>query len=401
MLLLSACTPGSQQRQTTGGRVTVPPVQRYVEASHALRAVGDSLQVMLQLEDRGQIAGFLVSSAQMAYAVEAEAAGQSQVLYADTLADFSQRLVTSEELAVLDLRIPLARLSFPAILKIKIGTGPDLEEPRFLEIPLPEEQTTKTYLLVDPVSRLPLFRNFVRVNEPFFVDGPDSLQIFTIKRFEASFEAALPPMAARATPPPRTISLLQTYRTYANDTVYLPQRGLYLIQPEGQNRGGVGLLVEDGTFPNLTTAEDLIRPLIYLTSAQERERLYKAPDPKLAVDNFWLDLAGDKTVARSLIRLYYGRVAEANNRFTSHKAGWLTDRGMIFTVFGPPQVLQRFPDREEWYYQRNLPSGSVRFTFLKKPNVFTQNHYELVRSKALEPHWFATVEKWRRGLINP
>jgi GWxTD domain-containing protein len=401
LLLVGACAPGTQQITQTVRRVNVPPAQPNVEASYAMRSLGDSLQVFLQLEDRRQIASFLASSAWLAYVVQATSPEPTRTLYADTLTDFTQRLVTAEESAVLDLRLPLAQLSFPARLTIRIGTGDALEEARQLEIPLTEEQATKKYLLVNPETRLPLFRNFVRENDPFLIEGPDSLQIFTIKRYEASFEAALPPMAARATQPSRTLPLLQTYRTYANDTVYLPERGLYLIQPEEQLRGGVGLLVEDGSFPNLTTAEDLIRPLIYLTSAQERERLYKAPDPKMAVDEFWLELAGDKTIARSLIRLFYGRVAEANIRYSSHKAGWLTDRGMIFIVFGPPQVLLRFPDREEWYYERNLPTGSARFVFLKKPTVFTQNHYELVRSKSLEPHWYATVEKWRRGTINP
>jgi GWxTD domain-containing protein len=367
-----------------------------------MRKVGDSLEVYMQMEDRRQIAGFFAANARLAFSVQTTSpeAG-SRTLYADTLADFTERLVTSQELAVLDFRIPLAQLSFPSSLKITIGSGPDLEEPRQLDIPLTEEQATKNYLLVSQATGLPLFRNFVKVNEPFFVRGPDSLQIFTLKKYEASFEAALPPMAAPATQPPRTLSLLHTYRTYANDTVFLPERGLYLIQPEEESRGGIGLLVEDGGFPTVTTAPELVRPLVYLTSSQEREQLLKAPDPKLAVDEFWLDMAGDKAVARTLIRVYYGRVTEANLRYTSHKAGWLTDRGMVFIVFGPPQALQRSPDREEWYYERNPPLGTVRFVFNRKQNAFTQNHYELVRSRALESHWYSTVEKWRRGMINP
>jgi GWxTD domain-containing protein len=400
LLFLWACAPGTGGTETNR-RIAIPPAQALVEASYALRTLNDSIEVFLQLEEKGQIAGFFAANARLAFTVEGESGEGNVIAYADTLLDFTQRMVTSEEHALLNFRLPLAQVSLPAILRIKIGTGPGLEEVRNMHIPLSRNLANKNYLLVDLETRQPLFRTFHKANEPFIIEGPDSLQVFSLKKFEASFEPALPPMAAPAAPPPRTIPLLHTYRSYANDTVFLPESGLYLIQPEDENRGGEGLLVEDGAFPQLSTADDLIRPLIYLTSSQERDQLYKASDPKLAVDEFWLELAGDKTVARSLIRLYYGRVTEANRRYSSHKAGWLTDRGMIFIIFGQPQVLQRLPDREEWYYERGLSSGGVRFVFNKKPNVFTHNHYELVRSKSLEPYWYTAVDRWRRGTITP
>lgn len=398
-LLVSACVPGSGKIGSSGRKRALPPADPLIEASHAIRTLPDSLQVFLRLEDRRQIAGFYATDAHLSLEVVASSSESPTVLYADTLVDFTRWLVALEEQAVLELRIPLEQIILPAVLHIKVGTGPALQESRRMEILLAENLIRKNYLLMNPATGLPLFRGFINTDEPFIIKAPDSLQVFAIKKYEASFEPSLPPMASRPTAPARTLALLRTYQTYANDTVFLTEKGLYLIHPQ-EDKEGEGLLVEEAPFPELTTAEELIRPLIYLTSSQERERLYKAPDPKLAVDEFWLELAGDKNIARSLIRLYYGRVTEANRRYSSHKAGWLTDRGMIFIVFGPPQVLRRFPDREEWYYERNVPSGSVRFIFTKKQNTFTQNHYELVRGKSLEPYWYSTVEKWRRGMIS-
>jgi GWxTD domain-containing protein len=154
-------------------------------------------------------------------------------------------------------------------------------------------------------------------------------------------------------------------------------------------------------FPELTTASELIEPLIYMTTSDERKKLYAAAEPKRALDRFWLDIANqDQALARQLIKIYYQRVKEANIFFSSHKAGWLTDRGMIFIIFGNPTLVNRRFDSEEWTYVSRTQGGPpIKYLFLKKPNNFTQNHYELVRSMSYEFLWYSTVEKWRKGII--
>ncbi|UOQ72318.1 GWxTD domain-containing protein [Hymenobacter cellulosilyticus] len=115
------------------------------------------------------------------------------------------------------------------------------------------------------------------------------------------------------------------------------QTGLYALRVAGTPLP-VGLLVTDEDFPELNTADELIQPLIYLTTSAERRALLDAQVPKRAVDEFWLKVAGgNQTQARQLIRTYYGRVAAANQLFTAHKAGWMTDRGMLYIVLGAPK----------------------------------------------------------------
>jgi hypothetical protein len=93
-------------------------------------------------------------------------------------------------------------------------------------------------------------------------------------------------------------------------------------------------------------------------------------------------------------------VKRANQFFSSHKAGWLTDRGMIYIIFGEPDVVNRRQQGEEWVYQRPKTSGrDIKFIFNKKPNTFTQNHYEVDRRLEYEFMWYSTVEKWRKGII--
>jgi GWxTD domain-containing protein len=216
-----------------------------------------------------------------------------------------------------------------------------------------------------------------------------------LKLYQTGFSAALPPMASEKTVVP-TLKKLKTV-SFLDQVFSLLEPGLYGIEIGGKSVGG--LLVESTTFPDLVSAQDLIQPLIYLTTADERNKLYSAKDPKAAVDKFWLGVNPNQNEARRLIRLYYERVTAANKFFTAHKAGWLTDRGMIYMIFGPPEEVQRYTDREEWIYPANLNHNQVRFIFLKKENTFTQNHYELVRSPYYEQVWYDMVEQWRKGTI--
>ncbi|WP_170172480.1 GWxTD domain-containing protein [Hymenobacter rigui] len=172
--------------------------------------------------------------------------------------------------------------------------------------------------------------------------------------------------------------------------------GLFLLRVGGSPVRS-GLLVEDNQFPELTTADELIAPLIYLTTSQERQKLFDAPDPKKAVDQFWLTVAANsQPIARQLIRTYYGRVAEASQLFSAHKAGWLTDRGLLYLVLGPPESVYREAGIERWVYRADVERSGT-FIFRAKPSTFAPDNYELVRRPEYEQLWYAAVEQWRKG----
>jgi GWxTD domain-containing protein len=177
--------------------------------------------------------------------------------------------------------------------------------------------------------------------------------------------------------------------------------GLYALRVGGLN-GTVprtlAVLVAPNAYPTLTTASELIEPLRYLTTSQERQKLTNAPDPKRAVDKFWLDIArGNQRLGRDLIKRYYGRVTAANHLFAAHKAGWLTDRGLLYIVLGPPPSVRRsFNGEERWFYpEGGLGGGPISYTFRPRPSTFAPDYYELVRRPEYELLWYAAVEKWR------
>jgi GWxTD domain-containing protein len=248
----------------------------------------------------------------------------------------------------------------------------------------------------------------VRVGEAVAVAGFGLAQPVRWRRYAASGVAALPPFADPRKQPaaPRTLGVLDSSAAplQANELIRLPQPGLYALRV-----GGLGgepmrtmpLLITRSDFPGQSTADELIENLLYLTTAAERQQLRQATNPKRAVDQFWLGSAGgDQTRARDYIRRYYGLVTAANELFTGHKSGWLTDQGLLYVVLGAPTSVRRLPTGEErWVYDALDRTGrETVFTFRPRPSTLAPDNYELVRRPEYETLWYAAVERWRKTM---
>jgi GWxTD domain-containing protein len=153
--------------------------------------------------------------------------------------------------------------------------------------------------------------------------------------------------------------------------------------------------VYDG-YPRINTTGRMLEPLRYLTLGQEYKQLAESLQPKEAVDNFWLSLSGGADRAVEMIRNYYGRVEDANRFFFSFCEGWKTDRGMIYIIFGPPNVVYRSGQAEFWTYGEVNNYRSMEFVFIKVINPFTGNDYILQRQENYKPYWYNAVQQWRR-----
>jgi len=186
-----------------------------------------------------------------------------------------------------------------------------------------------------------------------------------------------------------------------SDTMLLsmPLKGIYQFRVDLNSTAALSLYNFNESFPQIKTTDDLLGPLVYLSSSSEFRDLRMEPNRKLAVDNFWLDIAGNMDNARELIRVYYNRVYFANRYFTSYKEGWKTDRGMIFIIFGPPDYLSKDANEEKWVYFTRKNSTPVEFTFIRKENHFTIQDYELNRDVNSTGIWAEAIRTWRRGKI--
>lgn len=249
-------------------------------------------------------------------------------------------------------------------------------------------------------ARQPLFRNYVdeaegvkiRVNE-------DSRSFLYVRAYFRDFPVARPPF----------VSDRESSFDYRADSTFamglvngetsfftLSRQGFYHFQKDSTSRQGFTLFRFYNGFPALTSADHLVEPLRYITTRNEYEEILSNPNRKDAVDLFWLNSAGNELRARTLIQKYYNGVQEANELFTSYHEGWKTDRGMIYIIFGKPDVVYRGIGQEEWIYGEPDNRNSIRFTFVQVQNPFTYNDYMLLRSPTLKDPWYIAVQSWRR-----
>lgn len=319
-------------------------------------------------------------------------------IWQDTVRGAARRLRSDGDMDRLSFTLPITRLVAGQVLSMAFGPAEEAMNGDAAWLRLMPDNLNRGFVLIDSLSR-PLMRRYVRAREVFGVEAYTPGQALQAYRYPLSSLAAAPPMASSNLlgEQPRTLGLQDSARFNADQLLRLPA-GLYLLRVG--NRGPrLGLLVEENKFPKLTSADELIAPLIYVSTSQERKQLFDAPDPKKAVDQFWLGVAGnDQDRARLLIRQFYGRVVAANDLFSAHKAGWLTDRGMLYQVLGPPETVYRSGNEERWVY-RGYQSQNSTFVFRAKPSTFAPDNYELVRRPEHEYLWYAAVELWRKGLI--
>ncbi len=185
----------------------------------------------------------------------------------------------------------------------------------------------------------------------------------------------------------------------ANQAISFTVPGIYLISTSPYDQHGKTLVYFSEDFPVVRKASEMIPPLVYITTTNEYKRLLKAYSPKMAVDSFWLQITEDPDHARDLIKAYYNRVFLANLYFTTHKEGWRTDRGMIYIMFGLPQIVNKLDDREIWYYYDYQNAQYIRFVFKKQKSIFSENDYVLVPDVYYRYYWKRAVEQWRSGTI--
>jgi GWxTD domain-containing protein len=259
----------------------------------------------------------------------------------------------------------------------------------------------QNFLVLTP-GGLPEMKTFMRSNERFRLKNKTGADKYYVRYYKRDFP--LPP-------PPFSIYNPKLFDYKADSTFTLqvnpgdtsgfcfPARGFYHLQTDTTTHDGLTIYRYDDVFPFVRSVDYLLSPLRYISSKSEYEKMNTAPNKKLAVDSFWVACAGSAERARELIKKFYNRVQDANNYFSSYVEGWRTDRGLIYTIYGPPNVLYRNSDTETWVYGEETNINSLTFSFVKATNPFTDNDYRIERNPSFKDSWYRAVDSWRQGRI--
>lgn len=322
----------------------------------------------------------------------------SRILQKDSIG-IDHRLAPSVNPLVLMLRLPKGTKNRLFTLQLR---EKNTAEPYFFDIPLREEEGggNNAIALFQKNGRIPLFSNYIQTTDTVvirsFSFGMDQLS-FEYHPFTSS--VALPPMAAMPTSG-HDFDSHYDLQVAANQRVIFKQPGYYFLPSVKEKNQGFGFMVVDSYFPSVTKPMELIDPMIYISTREERRNLLEASNKKLALDNFWLKVNPQKNAARKLIRNYFENIELANYLFSSHKDGWKTDQGMVLAIYGPPPMVHRSWDLEVWQYEKTQNTENTIFYFNRKPYEKDPNVWELKRFSEYDRFWYGVVELWRKGVIN-
>ncbi len=265
---------------------------------------------------------------------------------------------------------------------------------------------------VSHFSKMRVFNPILRVNEyinlVYSREHIDSLYISYYKPFRAIPDppSMILPEKTLDYDPERTVALAYS------DTLPMmfPKEGIYLCSVKRDLRDGFTLYNMGDNFPALTTPEVMTEPLAYLATPDEMEALRSAPNHKIALDDFWIKIGGNIEKSRELIRIYYTRVLYSNYYFTSYKQGWMTERGMIYVIYGPPDKIYKSSEGEIWGYKKpviksrwggrySVKEDYLYFTFKHRDNIFSDNDFYLSRTETLVTNWDKAILSWRKGIV--
>lgn len=108
-------------------------------------------------------------------------------------------------------------------------------------------------------------------------------------------------------------------------------------------------------------------PVRYIAEPHEEQSFERLPDDAaraLFIENFWARRDPDpRTLGNAYRRLFWERVSEANARFLdAAKPGWMTDRGKIHILYGPPSKIE-----EDLHRRIGDGVGWVRWLYQGRP----------------------------------
>jgi GWxTD domain-containing protein len=276
----------------------------------------------------------------------------------------------------------------------------DVDQKFYRLIPLRDgvRRLYSDFLVFDPTLGAPVFGNAMQVDtmielRRIYGEAKEAY----VFRYEETFLPAEPPMIVQSNRVSPELEIKEERILAFETPIRLSSEGFYFFQSDTTAAFGKSIVVTDRFFPRPVLINDVMEPLVYLSSADEFTTLSEAENPKIALDNQLVKMAREQKTGRDIMRDYFRNVTSANRFFTTYKYGWKTDMGMIYAVYGEPDEVKMDANKQEWVYLNRGRVPRLTFFFTRVPNVFTHEHYVLARDRRYAEFYFSTVDSWRRG----
>jgi GWxTD domain-containing protein len=244
------------------------------------------------------------------------------------------------------------------------------------------------------VNNRPISNAYMNQRESVTFSGFENSNPLHVSFYKDAFPAGAPAFSTSQARVSKVLKPDSIFYADPKESIQFKQKGLYLAQQDTASAQGVAFRVEDD-YPKLGTLESLVGPLIYVCTKQEYEKLKAASNDKKKFDQIILSVTGNTERARIFMRNYFRRVELANQYFSSYKEGWKTDRGMIYIIYGIPDQVYLFENREVWEYKNDYLKES--FQFVRSATIFDPENHVLIRSKSFTDDWYNMIDLWRKA----
>lgn len=270
----------------------------------------------------------------------------------------------------------------------------------FIDIPLVEGNLKPApFLLFEQDKDVPFFSKYINRNYPIRLVNPFGEALnYEITGIENNRNIALPPFDENKIAEPSIVLLDTLYGSVENEVFEFYNEGFYTIKSSKYPEVPLKILVTDEFFPYFGDYSELIKPLIYISTNDEYKAMRETSETRDRFEEFVNStISANERLAKDFIKYYYGRLRKSARLFTEDKAGWKTDRGMVYQVFGNPIQVFRNEKTELWVYPID-EGGRIRFIFdiIQEEGI---TKHKLIRGKRFKESWMQAVTQWRTGRI--
>ncbi len=252
---------------------------------------------------------------------------------------------------------------------------------------------SQNHFLINFDYKTPVFHPEDFINKPLFIQYSQSNKdsVLFLRRVDIASCRRVPPFMMKTETCNLKFTQTKSVKIHEgkSEKFLLNQGGLYLIQTDTSALGAGSFLVINQEFQHWL----YLTSLRYITDNDEFVEVWRGD---IGLLDFWENIAGSTQRTIELSKRFNYAVNMANLLFTRTLPGCLTDRGMIYIVFGPPDVIYEDDELETWVYRGFRQQRDLFFNFRKEWILPVGFEYTLERSPEYTQLWYEAIERWRR-----